>query len=494
DSFARFVCSEEKLEMSNIVVVANSVGAVICSTWVHDYAPGIRAMILAAPAFRIKLYVPFAIPGLRLLNAIKNPAFITSYVKSKMLTHDPNSSRSYDNDPMITKEIAVNILLELHDTATRILEDANAIDTPTLILSAGKDWVVKTKPQRVFFERINTPIKKIVYYPDFYHGIFYEKNKSLPIEETRKFIQDCFNTNITNMDYAATNGQVFIQNEYERLKSGPNIFMKFYYSLLRLGIKTLGRLSKGIDIGVENGFDSGLSLDHVYKNKSEGNLLIGKLIDRGYLDAIGWRGIRQRKIHLKECLKQTIIEILKQKKQIKILDIASGPGRYLQEIALEFPQVEILACDNTDSNIQEGKETAENQNIKNIRYLKKDAFDTNSYKNLKFEPDIVVVSGLFELFSENRIVSKALEGLSQIVKSNGYCIYTGQPYHPQLEMIANTLGNRDGISWIMRRRTQLELDQIFAKHGFKKINMIIDRWGIFTVSIAKFNKRKVKAN
>ena len=30
------------------------------STWAHDYAPKIRCMVLASPAFKVKLYVPFA--------------------------------------------------------------------------------------------------------------------------------------------------------------------------------------------------------------------------------------------------------------------------------------------------------------------------------------------------------------------------------------------------------------------------------------------------
>ena len=41
-----------------MVVLAHSVGAVIAAAWVHDYAPPIRGLILAAPAFRVKLYVP----------------------------------------------------------------------------------------------------------------------------------------------------------------------------------------------------------------------------------------------------------------------------------------------------------------------------------------------------------------------------------------------------------------------------------------------------
>lgn len=89
EAFVRFVSREYGIAVENIVLVANSVGAVTAAAWVHDYAPRIRAMVLAAPAFRIRLYVPFAIPGLRLLKRFKSRANISSYVKSKMLTHDP---------------------------------------------------------------------------------------------------------------------------------------------------------------------------------------------------------------------------------------------------------------------------------------------------------------------------------------------------------------------------------------------------------------------
>src|SRR5690606_23250376 len=51
----------------NMAVVAQRVGAVSAATWAHDYAPKIRALVLASPAFKVKLYVPFARPGLALL-------------------------------------------------------------------------------------------------------------------------------------------------------------------------------------------------------------------------------------------------------------------------------------------------------------------------------------------------------------------------------------------------------------------------------------------
>ena len=34
-------------------MIAQSVGAVLVSTWLHDYAPKIRCAVLASPAFKI---------------------------------------------------------------------------------------------------------------------------------------------------------------------------------------------------------------------------------------------------------------------------------------------------------------------------------------------------------------------------------------------------------------------------------------------------------
>jgi hypothetical protein len=70
------------------------------------------------------------------------------------------------------------------------------------------------------------------------------------------------------------------------------------------------------------------------------------------------------------------------------------------------------------------------------------------------------------------------------VEPGGYLIYTNQPWHPQQEMIARVLPNRDGEPWIMRCRTQAEMDQLASNAGFRKIDMLIDDEGIFSVSLA----------
>src|ERR1051326_651563 len=173
DVFARHVSEKFGIPIENMMPPRHCLAAVTVTAWIHDYAPPIRAMILATAAFHVKLYVPFAISFLRLFR----PRFVKSYVKSKMLTHDREQAALYDSDPFIFRQIAVNLLLDLHDTAKRLVADAGTIRTPTLMITAGKDWVVSLKAQRKFFDRLSSTQKRFEIFPDTYHAIFHETNR-----------------------------------------------------------------------------------------------------------------------------------------------------------------------------------------------------------------------------------------------------------------------------------------------------------------------------
>jgi alpha-beta hydrolase superfamily lysophospholipase len=123
DGFVRQVCKLHDISLSDVIVLGHSVSAVAVAAWVHDYAPPIRAMVLLTPALRVKLYVPFAIPGLRLLQAVRGEgkSFVTSYVRSTMLTHDRTEARKYDEDPLIAKSAR-----HFHAAARRRRGDSNA--------------------------------------------------------------------------------------------------------------------------------------------------------------------------------------------------------------------------------------------------------------------------------------------------------------------------------------------------------------------------------
>ena len=487
DAFVRYVTTEYNIPVENIVLVANSVGAVTASAWVHDFAPRIRAMVLAAPAFRIRLYMPFAIPGLRLLQKIKSTANISSYVKSKMLTHDPVQAQSYDDDDLITRNIGVNVLLGLHDLSTRIIADAGAITVPTLVLSAGSDWVVKNSAQRDFYEGLSSTVKEMEVYPDFYHAILFEKDRERAISKSREFIREAFEQEIDRSALLRSDRTGFTRDEYLRLKTGGSILKEIWFGLQKAGMFTLGRLSEGMRLGWKTGHNSGDSLDYVYENEARGITPLGRMIDRTYLNAIGWKAMRERQGILEASLKETIQAVIDSGKPVRVMDIATGRGRYVLDILNEFQGADISALlrDRSPYSLQEGRKLASSMGLDNVTYKEGDAFDAESLLAVDPVPNIAIVSGLYELFPSNEPILESLRGLGELVQPGGYLIYTCQPWHPQVEEIARTCVDWDGKPWIMRRRSQAEMDELVASVGFDKVDMGIDRFGISTVSVAR---------
>ncbi len=483
DAFARHISERYEIPIENMIVLAHSLAAVSVAAWVHDYAPPIRAMILATAAFHVKLYVPFVVPFLRMKQKLFGPGQVKSYVKSKLLTRDQEQAAQYDADPLIFRQIAVNVLLGLNDTADRLVADAGAIQTPTLMIGAGHDWVVSLKAQREFFNRLSSPLKEMEIYPAAYHAIFHDQDRHLVVHRVRKFVRERFAEPVIQPSLLNADRAGYTRDEYERLKSRGG--MKF--AVARAGLKAAGRFSHGVDLGWRNGFDSGLSLDYVYENKPRGSLGVGRLIDKSYLNSIGWRGIRQRKANLKNALRNVIKKLHGEGRSVRILDMAAGAGRYVMETLHELPDISTNATlrDYKQENVDAARALAQEFGLENVTVERGDAFDRDSIAAIAPHATIGIVSGLYELFPRNEPVLNSLRWLAGAIEPGGYLIYTNQPWHPQVEFIARVLRNREGQPWIMRRRTTAEIDELVCVAGFRKMAMEVDQWGMFTVSIAR---------
>jgi alpha-beta hydrolase superfamily lysophospholipase len=496
-TFIEHISKTYGIAQSDIFVLAQSVGAVVASTWAHDYAPQIRGMSLASPAFKVKLYVPFARSGLALMQKIRGLFYVQSYVKAKFLTHDPARIASFENDPLITRAIAVNILLGLYEAAERVVKDAQAIVLPTQLLISGADWVVHHQPQHDFFARLSSPVKEKIELPGFFHDTLGEKDRADAVAKVRAFILRLFDFNPPRMNLlnADTTGPTADESR-ELVEPLAALSPRgLYWSAYRANLKIGGLTSDGIKLGHETGFDSGSTLDYVYRNKPSGAPIIGKMIDKTYLDAIGWRGIRQRKLNVEELLREAIKRLHVAREPARVMDIAAGHGRYVLE-ALQGESknqvASILLRDYSDINVRDGQALIVAKGLEKIaRFVKADAFDRASIAaeaQSAQRPNIGIVSGLYELFADNKMVGASLAGMGEAIAPGGYLVYTGQPWHPQLEMIARALtSHRQGQAWIMRRRTQAEMDQLVEAAGFTKIAQRVDEWGIFTVSLAVRN-------
>jgi hypothetical protein len=147
----------------------------------------------------------------------------------------------------------------------------------------------------------------------------------------------------------------------------------------------------------------------------------------------------------------------------------------------------VLLRDYSPINVEGGQKMIREKKMEGIaQFVNGDAFNRESLASVIPRPTLGVVSGLYELFSDNAMIRRSLAGMADAIDMGGYLVYTGQPWHPQLEMIARVLpSHRDFKPWVMRRRTQGEMDQLVENAGFRKIGQAIDEWGIFTVSLAE---------
>lgn len=491
DSFVAHVSREYGIAMENILVLAQSVGAVLATTWVHDYAPPIRGMVLGSPAFKVKLYVPFARQGIALWAKVRGNFFVNSYVKAQYLTHDPERVASFDEDPLITRAISARMLTGLYENAERVIADAAAITVPTQLFVSGADWVVHHWPQHVFYNRLTCPLNERHILPGFYHDTFGEKDREAAFAPMRSFIDRIFSQPPYKPDYSRADLQGPSATAQKWLATPlPLCSPKgLCFAFTRWAMRCLGGASDGIRLGLETGFDSGSTLDYVYRNSPSGANCLGRFMDEQYLSSPGWTGIRIRKIHVEELMAEAAKALQAQGQPVRVVDIAAGHGRYVLDALKAMPEQwdSALLRDYSPLNVEGGSRLIAEYGMQDkARFVPGDAFDAKSLAALKPKPTLALVSGLYELFSDNTLLQRSLAGLAKAIPAGGYLIYTNQPWHPQLEFIARVLtSHRQGQAWVMRCRSQVEMDQLVRDAGFEKITQRVDGQGIFTVSLAR---------
>ena len=369
--------------------------------------------------------------------------------------------------------------------------DARAITVPTQVLISGSDFVVRHGPQHAFFVALGSRIKERHVLPGFFHDTLGERDRARAIDLVRPFLLRRFDSDEPAPDLRAADLVGYTRDEADALATPLSSLSPrgLFWAINRLSIRIGGWFSEGIATGLRTGFDSGSTLDYVYEDRPRGLGPIGRAIDRIFLDAIGWRGIRQRKLHLEELIG----------KSVAALKQAGRPGAHRRHRRRPRP---LRAGRGRRRAGPAGKRAAQGL-FRAQRHARAKAHRRQEASGHRYlhaggrvrrrgaccpvaGPDLAIVSGLYELFSDNALIARSLGGLARAMKPGGLLVYTNQPWHPQLEMIARSLtSHRGGQAWVMRRRTQAEMDQLVEAAGFTKIEQRIDGWGIFTVSVAR---------
>ncbi len=153
------------------------------------------------------------------------------------------------------------------------MADAGAIATPTLLFVAEADWVVKKSAQETFFNRLSSPVKEMVTAARFLSRHFSRKGTATRRRRRRANLFGNVFKQTPQRDSCSRRTSAVLprMNLTGFARPGNPLF-----GLIRFMMKTVGRLSRGIQLGWEAGFDSGRTLDYVYENQPRGITLLGR--------------------------------------------------------------------------------------------------------------------------------------------------------------------------------------------------------------------------
>ena len=84
-------------------------------------------------------------------------------------------------------------------------------------------------------------------------------------------------------------------------------------------------------------------------------------------------------------------------------------------------------------NLDKGRALAAEMGLTNVRFEQGDAFDADAIRAVQPRPNLVIVSGLYELFPDNQIVGTSLQGIGDLVAPGGYLSIQDNPGTPKLK-------------------------------------------------------------
>jgi hypothetical protein len=168
-----------------------------------------------------------------------------------------------------------------------------------------------------------------------------------------------------------------------------------------------------------------------------------------------------------------------------LLDVACGGGRYDLEVLQEFAgEVSATLRDYKLENVNKARQLADQLGVK-ARIEQADAFSDADLGKVQPRPNVVVVSGLHEILPDDALIQHHFHQLYQTLPDQGTLIFTIQPYHPQLELIARTLPSHTGRPWVMRLRSWEQTRHWAEAAGFRNFQVRMEPNQIFGVVTAE---------
>lgn len=261
------------------------------------------------------------------------------------------------------------------------------------------------------------------------------------------------------------------------------IYKKFIGNLIRMS-----KFGHSSTTGKAN---TGINFDYMYQNSAHGKLLFGKLIDKILLNLPAVKATRLRKDNIKKIIHNEIENNDLLQKSTRILDLCSGPARYIIEALHEAQnkQVEAVCLDADKAATEYGKIISDglpirfiNGNILKLQHLK------SFSKRYHWKPNLIIASGVFEYFDDTT-AQKMLVDTYKMIENEGILVFATQNTNPSRKLMEKVCTTNRGENWLLHYRTIRQVRKWMIDIGFRSVVVSIDPWNMYEMCTGrKFDK------
>jgi len=268
-----------------------------------------------------------------------------------------------------------------------------------------------------------------------------------------------------------------IERAMEKIKN-------FYYNNIIRNIIFPSRIARRSMFGYAN---SGMNFDYIYRNIATGYTRLGKLIDRLLLNLPSARATRDRKEKIVKIIKKEIRNNISINKKTKIVDLGSGPARYLIEAITREDKdyVEALCLDIDPKSIQRGRQLARDCSIV---YKLGNVFRLGPYKRLsrkvEWRPNVVIASGLY-LYYDDNFFKMSIKEIFEELEENGLFVFDNLVDNPNKQLLSRLGITKSGKHWSFYYRTPDMVKEYLSESGFRHLEILPDKWNMYILYKAK---------
>lgn len=174
------VIADRIADGADYCLVAHSLGGLVALDWLLDGdAPAAAhppaALVLSSPFLAAALAVPPFAATIAQVGSLLFPRLsFDSGIEPEALSRDPEVVRAYRDDPKVFERVSVRWYAEALEAQERVVESAERLRVPCLLLLGTADGIADRRRAEAFFARAGSRSKRLRVYPDFRHEVFNE--------------------------------------------------------------------------------------------------------------------------------------------------------------------------------------------------------------------------------------------------------------------------------------------------------------------------------